>query len=192
MRINFQSGLQQGQPRTRIASGHRSELGGPYFLVATVWPFLGHLGFPCHQSLQLSSHVVDRFVACFCLILFLSAASHDPRRLGRPVSAVSRAAIVRGPRGTRGRCSCRMAQVFQAGLGESDRNNLLWQNKAWIIESFEWPGQDDEVDHRAFSRPVLARNAVSAPCQRDPGAPSQRKALGPGPKATHLGDGSEF
>eukprot|EP00913_Durusdinium_trenchii_P012392 g11633.t1 len=27
--------------------------------------------------------------------------------------------------------------VFQAGLGESDRNNLLWQNKAWIIESFE-------------------------------------------------------
>ncbi|CAJ1360914.1 unnamed protein product [Effrenium voratum] len=27
--------------------------------------------------------------------------------------------------------------VFQAGLGDSDLQNLLWQNKAWIVESFE-------------------------------------------------------
>lgn len=30
-----------------------------------------------------------------------------------------------------------MIVVFQAGLGETDRNNLIWQNKAWLIESFE-------------------------------------------------------
>lgn len=28
-------------------------------------------------------------------------------------------------------------EAFQAGLGESDDNNLIWQNKAWLIESFE-------------------------------------------------------
>ena len=32
--------------------------------------------------------------------------------------------------------SC-MFEAFQAGLGESDDNNLIWQNKAWLIESFE-------------------------------------------------------
>lgn len=30
-----------------------------------------------------------------------------------------------------------MAEAFQGGLGDADEHNLIWQNKAWLIESFE-------------------------------------------------------
>ncbi|CAK9110967.1 unnamed protein product [Durusdinium trenchii] len=54
--------------------------------------------------------------------------------------------------------------VFQAGLGESDRNNLLWQNKAWIIESFEAAMKEQWVlnAQQASSSEISARKAADA------------------------------